>query len=170
MFHPATRFTIEDETPPRQVRDYQYPMGLLSYASEVEHRSLGYSRFWYCRFQDGEERAEAVLIPRYDSSAIVESFVNEYRAEGGTHIDGLKAALGEVAKQFRRDIHRPFGKRGNSLGGLRVLLIMRVKAVEYHSATKDIVAGNRPFELVYNLITTQLPKEIARTMAEEARR
>jgi DNA gyrase/topoisomerase IV subunit B len=167
-FHPHVRFTIDNEQD-GQRRDFHYPGGLLSLAQELEYTWWNWfdtaPRAWRCRLSEGTEAAEAVFIRRPCGPLVIHSFVNGYRTEpDGTHIDGLRAGVAEVAATFSADDPtNPFWfvpQRRDPLAELTVLLSVRLDRPQWRGSTRDVLDGDRPHELVRRMVTEQLPGEI----------
>lgn len=145
IFHPTTKFAIEDEASQR--RDYHYPNGLLSYAEETSHHWLGlpHSRTWHGSLNDKRESVEAVWIEIPVESQLTHSFVNGRRTiGGGTHVQGILEALAEWFRSVNPAPQcRPHG----------ILYVsVRLNHTEWETSTRDKLTSPRAFDLCRRLI------------------
>jgi DNA gyrase subunit B len=167
-FHPHVRFTVEDERA-AQRRDFHYPEGLLSLAQELEHDWYGHEwtgPAWHCNANEADgSGAEAVFVRRPGDASIVHSFVNGRRTvDGGTHVDGLRRGVAEVAAQLGDGPGSPFRDVENRdpMAGLTVVLSVRLNDPSWGMSTKDLLNDPRAADIVRRMISVQLPAEIAR--------
>ena len=176
-FRPHVRLTVEQEED-GQRRDYHYPAGLLSLAQELEHRTWhdpwlrGVPQVWHCELTEGADSAEAVILCRPNGRAVVHSFVNGASTlEEGSHVDGLRSGVAEVAATARGDetTANPFAHpdRRDPLANLTVLLAVRLENPRYQYSTRDVLGDDRARDLVRRMIVEALPGEIERAARGE---
>jgi DNA gyrase/topoisomerase IV subunit B len=124
------------------------------------------SRIWRCRLSEGTEAAEAVFVRRHCGPPVIHSFVNGHMRADGTHIDGLRAGVAEVAATFSDDPANSvwfLSQRRDPLAELTVLLSLRLDNPRWRGSTTDILDGHRPHDLVRRMVLEQLPAEMKRS-------
>lgn len=159
-FHPSVRFTIEDE-PDGQRRDYHYPDGLLSLATEIAHEWAGagggLGKIWQCGVADGDgSAAEVVMVEHPTDAAVVYSYLNGRRTlAGGSHVAGLRAGAAAViarSEPYERSHPVSYGRADEPLAGLTALVAVRLDDPRFGTATKDHLDDERAERLVHRMV------------------
>jgi DNA gyrase/topoisomerase IV subunit B len=163
IFHPNTRFRVEDRTGETEGRDFHYPRGLLSYIEELDYGLINDrgTHLLHLEGSDSGDRVEAVVFRRPTGPLIMQSFVNGLRTiDGGSHVDGFVRGVTEVAT---RDpdawLNYPAAE---PLEGLTVFLAVWVEEPVWAGSVKMKLLHTGVEELVYRTIVSQLPAQLAK--------
>jgi DNA gyrase subunit B len=167
IFHPATRFRVEEEEGLR--RDFHYPRGLLSYLDEVDYDSFFGALCWHMEYSDGPARAEAVVHYRGFGRYAVFSYVNGRRTrDHGSHVEGFEQGFTQVVTPHVDGPLNLFRSHDPILSGMTVLLAVEVPDPSWRNSTKDCLDGEYPRELARRMVREKLPGLLAMPSPDKA--
>jgi DNA gyrase subunit B len=166
--HPKTVLRLEDQVS-GLCREFCYPLGIRSYLGEVEHYWInsGQDDRWHFSLEDGTDQVDAVVLYRCVGPLAVHTFVNGWGVrDGGSHVEGFKQAWAEIAPKTPDVKWHIFGPHHAPGDGCTVVISLKISETSWESSTKDCLAGDRPRELVYRMLTEQWPKQLTETRSE----
>lgn len=82
------------------------------------------------------------------------------RLISGTHIDGFRDALAELAKRPNAQPNPNLRPGDDPTDNLTVVFALHFANPEYYGSTKDCLTGARPKELAYRATLEQLPAQM----------
>jgi DNA gyrase/topoisomerase IV subunit B len=163
LFHPAATLTVGSQSSALR-RDYHYPRGLLDYMHELEPtwwvNESQWGRCWSLDLTDGPDRIRVVILLRPNGTLLVHSFANGQRLISGTHIDGFRDALAELAKRPNAHPNPHLRPGDDPTDKLTVVFALNFANPKYYGSTKDCLTGIRPKELAYRATLEQLPAQM----------
>ena len=175
VFNPLIAFAVDD--PRRGLhRDYRYPEGLRSYIEEIAFDTFSLSKWagkhpngpdlYSFHVREGKESAEAYIYTGSASGPLVQTFANGLRTtDHGSHFDGLRRGFSDILKAVDPDLFKFRAEHGFDIfDDSVVLLAVNLLAPEYRGSTKSQLGGSRPEEMVYRMVTSQLPDQLQERM------